>query len=113
MSTQCIYREGGIDRSSMHIAYLIDNAYRHILAACQEGGVQMSYATSRPLVNKFFGGIDVAASLRAHLLANTNNLKIERFRNAANSVAAAVRVHPRRITKVMRRFSVLARDLVN
>lgn len=73
----------------------------------------MSYATSRPIVNRFFGGLDVAATLRTHLLANAGNRNVARMRVVANAVRASVRIHPIRVTKIMRRNSRLVLDLVN
>lgn len=75
----------------------------------------MSFATSQPRVNQFIGAGDVATALRTHLLANVPNRKIERMRVVAHIVAASVRVHPVRLTKIMRRGAVrlLVLDLVN
>lgn len=73
----------------------------------------MSYATSRPLFNKFVGGVDIAATVRTHLLANTGNQKIARLRNVANAVSAASKIHPVRLMRVMRRMSLITLDLAN
>lgn len=75
----------------------------------------MSYATSRPIVNRFFGGTDVAVTLRTHLLANANNRKSERARTVAQTIRASVRMHPLRVARIMRRNAVIRSvlDLVN
>lgn len=75
----------------------------------------MSYATSRPIVNRFFGGADVAATLRTHLLANVPNRKAEKSRVVAHAVRATVRIHPLRVARIMRRNAVqrFVQDLVN
>lgn len=75
----------------------------------------MSYATSRPIVNRFFAGVDVAATLRTHLLANAANRNKSKMRVVANAVRSSVRVHPLRVTRIMRRGAVinLVLDLVN
>jgi hypothetical protein len=73
----------------------------------------MSYAVSRPLFNKFVGGVDIAASLRTHLQANGSNLKVERFRTVSNAVAAASRIHPITLERIMRRVRLLTLDMVN
>jgi hypothetical protein len=75
----------------------------------------MSYATSRPIVNRFFGGSDVAATLRTHLLANANNRKLDKLRVVSHAVRNSVRMHPRRVAVIMRRNAVqrFVLDLVN
>lgn len=75
----------------------------------------MSFATSQPLFNKFVGGADIATALRTHLLANVPNQKVEKFRTVASAVAAANRIHPIRLMRIMRRGAVrrLVLDLVN
>jgi len=75
----------------------------------------MSYATSRPIVNRHFGGVDVAATLRTHLLANAPNRNTSRMRTVANAVRSSVREHPLRVTRIMRRncLRLLVLDLVN
>lgn len=73
----------------------------------------MSFVTSQPIFNKFTGGIDAATALRTHLLANAPNRFIARFRIASNAVAAAVRIHPRRLQKIMRRIPLITLDLTN
>lgn len=75
----------------------------------------MSYATSRPIVNKFFGGVDVAAAIRTNLMANASNRKIDRARVVAQAVTASVRIHPVRLARTIRRgaLQLLVLDLVN
>jgi hypothetical protein len=75
----------------------------------------MSYATSRPIVNRFFGGADVAATLRTHLLANVSNRKPDKLRVVSHAVRNSVRFHPQRVNRVMRRNAVqrFVLDLVN
>jgi hypothetical protein len=75
----------------------------------------MSFATSQPLVNRFFGGAaaDVATVLRTHLLANVPNRAAARFPTVAQTVRASIRMHPTRVAKIMRRVQVLTLDLVN
>jgi hypothetical protein len=74
----------------------------------------MSYATSRPKVNQFTGGVDIAATLRTHLQGNANNRKHDRMRAVAHAVANN-RIHPVRLARIMRRGAVIALvlDLVN
>jgi len=66
-------------------------------------------------VNRFFGGADVAATLRTHLLANVPNRKAERSRVIAHAVRASVRMSPLRVARIMRRNTVqrYVQDLVN
>lgn len=75
----------------------------------------MSYATSRPIVNRFFGGVDVAATLRTHLLANAVNRNASKSKVVAQAVRASVRFHPLRVVRVMRKNYVqrLVQDLIN
>lgn len=78
----------------------------------------MSYATSRPIVNRFLGGADFAAAMRTHLLANVPNRNRSRMKVVAQAVratSATVRMHPVRLARVMRRGYVapLVLDLVN
>jgi hypothetical protein len=75
----------------------------------------MSYATSRPIVNRFFGGMDVGATLRTHLLANAANRKPDKLRVVANAIRNSVRMNPRRVARIMRRNTVqrYVMDLVN
>lgn len=73
----------------------------------------MSFATSQPIINRFFGGVDVATAARTHMLANVPNQKREKFRIVTNAIAASVRVHPIRAARVFRRMGLIALDLVN
>lgn len=73
----------------------------------------MSFATSQPIVNRFFGGVDVATTLRTHLTNNTNNRNASRLKHVAQAVALTVRVHPRRLARVMRRTNSFVQDLIN
>jgi hypothetical protein len=75
----------------------------------------MSFATSQPIVNRFFGGADVATVLRTHLLANVPNRQRERFKVVSQTVRASIRMHPTRVERIMRRGAVAAfvLDLVN
>lgn len=73
----------------------------------------MSFATSRPVVNRFFGGVDVATALRTHLQGNANNRGKARLKQAARAVAASVRVHPVTMARQMRRIDSFVQDLIN
>lgn len=75
----------------------------------------MSFATSQPVVNKWFGGVDVATALRTHLLANAGNRNNARLRHVARAVVmtASNRVHPVTLQKRMRRINSFVQDLIN
>lgn len=73
----------------------------------------MSFATSRPIVNRFFGGVDVGNALRTHLLANAGNRNKARTKHVARAVAVSVRVHPITLQKRMRRIDSFVQDLIN
>lgn len=73
----------------------------------------MSFATSRPVVNRFFGGVDVGTAMRTHLLANAGNRNRGKHKQVALAVATAVRVHPTHIARVMRRCDSFVQDLIN
>lgn len=73
----------------------------------------MSFATSRPVVNRFFGGVDVATTLRTHLLANAGNRNKARIKHVARAIAATVRIHPITLQRQMRRADSFVQDLIN
>lgn len=74
----------------------------------------MSFATSQPVVNKFFGGADVATALRTYLLANASERNNARTKQVARAVArAGVRIHPTILATKMRRINSFVQDLIN
>lgn len=73
----------------------------------------MSFATSRPIVNRHFTGVDVATALRTHLLANAPNRNRSRLKRVALAVARTVRVHPFHMARKMRRVNTAVQDLIN
>jgi len=73
----------------------------------------MSFATSQPIVNKFFGGVDVATTLRTHLNANAGNRNKAKLKHVAFAVAITARVHPVTMAKKMRRIDSFVQDLIN
>jgi hypothetical protein len=75
----------------------------------------MSYATSRPIINRFFGAGDPAAWIRSHLLANVTHRKLDQARVVANAVRGVTKLHPIRIGRILRRgcCQALFLDLVN
>lgn len=66
----------------------------------------MSFATSSPVVNAH-AGIDVATSVRTHLLANAPNRTIARRKDVAQAIRANVRIHPLRLARIFRRGAVV------
>lgn len=75
----------------------------------------MSFATSQPVVNRWFGGADIATALRTHLLANAGNRNVGRLNHVARAVTmtATTRVHPVILARKMRRINSFVQDLIN
>lgn len=77
----------------------------------------MAFAQSQPLVNQFFGGIDVATAIRNRQLNSVPLQAFDRARDLANATRTQATgiCHPLRMARIFRRGAtrLLVLDLKN